>query len=398
MKPIALLYEIRRAVKSGKRIIILRGGTRSGKTFAILMYLCYLIRLSPLKWIITVVSHSFPHLYGGAIRDFEKILESDGVVVELFRKQHPYQFTFRKSLLEFIGFDKPGKALGASRNILYINEANKMPFKICHQLIQRTSDLIFIDYNPANMFWVDEEGIINRDDAVVIDSSFEGNRTNLASGIIDDLMEAKRKHDEEEARDVHGYWWNWWRVYGLGLQGQIEGAIFTDWEIGAFDETLPFGYGMDFGVRDQDAIVRCAIDRKRKIIYAQEILYKNGLSTGMLEQEMIRIIPDKTKMIVADSAAPRTILDLKGRGFNISPVKKPMIIDRIKPMQEYRIIISPESSNLIQEIVDYVWLDKKGEIPVDEKNHLMDALGYYFVKIVKPATSWKGHKTLKRRR
>jgi phage terminase large subunit len=160
----------------------------------------------------------------------------------------------------------------------------------------------------------------------------------------------------------------------LGELGKLEGAIF-DWVWGDFDDSLPFVYGLDFGVKDPDAMVKVAIDKQNKKLYWKQEIYQNSLSTPQLGA-IIQSRKVGNKLIIADNAALRTINDLRNMGLNIVPVKKPRIVDRIKFIWDYELIIDPGSFDLEKELNTYVWLDKKGEIPIDEDNHLCDAGGY----------------------
>lgn len=369
------------ALVNGYRIIINRGGTRSSKTFSELQIFKTISDNSDKHEINTIVSHSLPHLEGGAIRDFDKILIEEGIELHQVKRKNPHIYKLGNQIIEFIGFDRPGKALGASRTRLFINEANKMPFDICHQLIQRTTDTIFIDYNPATEFWVDTEGYLTRDDSIVIDSTFLDNIQNLTSGQLDELMQAKKKHDEEVEKGLKGYWYNYWRVYGLGLPGMIEGTILTNWIEGKFDDSLPYIFGLDFGVKDQDAMIKCAVDSKKKLIYWDEKIYQNNLSTAQL-RELIQRHVKRHELIIADSSGKRTIKDYKD-DFNIKPVKKPGIVESIKELMTYQIIVTPQSNNLKHELKNWVWLDRKGEVPADENNHLLDAGRYAFWTLTK---------------
>ena len=377
------------AYLDGYRFIINKGGSRSGKTFAELQLLDIIAQKKKPR-VITTVSHSLPHLVGGAIRDYDNILLNRGIVPEDVRTKSPYIYTFGNTIHEFIGFDKPGKALGAARDILFVNEANKMTWAIVHQLIQRTRETVFFDYNPSNAFYIDSEGLSMRDDAIVITSTFRDNYDNLTEGQIEDFKEAKRKALEEEARGICGYWSNWWSVYGEGKEGQIEGAIYTDWTTGEFDNSLPFIYGLDFGSRDPDAMVQVAVDKKEMKIYVKQLIYKSGNSTDNLNN-LIQQVYKPSKMIVADSAGTRTIEDLKSKGLNIKAVKKGAgsLVDGIRLLQSYQIIIDPNSIDLINEISSYIWLEKKGEVPIDKDNHLLDALRYAVTTLIEPNTTRK---------
>ena len=381
-------FKTAQAYNGGYRYIGNKGGTRSGKTFATLQLLDLILGKRKQR-IITTVSQSLPHLIGGAIRDYDDILTSKGIQPDTMRTKNPYVYRYGNSIHEFIGFDSPGKAIGATRDILFINECDKVGWSVVHQLMQRTGECVFFDWNPSNRFWVDDPelfGIQNKEDATIIHSTFRDNYDNLTDKQIEDFRQAKMKADAEAARGVYGYWSNWWQVYGEGEYGQIEGAIFTDWEIGDFDNTLPFRYGLDFGFSsDPDALVKVAVDEKRKVIYLEECFYKNGQSFDMLANVLDHYVA-RGGRIVADCAEDRLIVDLQRR-FNIVKCTKWKVIERIKKLQGYHMIVTKESVNLQSELMEYVWSDKKSETPIDKNNHLLDAVGYAFTNGLSQPTS-----------
>jgi phage terminase large subunit len=157
---------------------------------------------------------------------------------------------------------------------------------------------------------------------------------------------------------------------------KADGVIFTNWKYGEFDETLPFAYGLDFGSTDPDALVKIAVDKKNKIIYAKECLYQNGLGTNELAD--LLLYQCEKKRIIADSANPRTIKDLQRVGLNIIACKKAKITDDIKAISDYTIVLSDGSINMARELNTWVWLDKKGDVPLDDNNHTIDPTRYAF--------------------
>lgn len=343
-------------------IIINRGGTRSGKSYSI-MQLLLTIALAHNNIIISVVSRTLPHLRIGVMRDFDLILQSFGFTPALLlnKSEHTYRFA-NGSIIEFFGVDNLAKVHGPQRHILFVNECNHIrDYDIIRHLLVRTSWLKFFDYNPSRNFWIDDE-IIARRKCAVIDSTYLDNLTNLTASQIAEIE--SNKHNDK-----------WWRVYGLGLKGQLEDSILTNWQYGEFDNTLPFNYGLDFGSRDPDALVKVAVDRTNKLIYWSECFTKSGNSTEQLKL-LLKQHVEQNKLIIADSAGTRTIEDLKLAGFNIRPVSKNKIVEDIKTLSGYNIIIDENSYNLERELNDWVWLDKKGEIPIDANNHLIDAARY----------------------
>ncbi len=171
---------------------------------------------------------------------------------------------------------------------------------------------------------------------------------------------------------------NWWQVYGLGELGKLEGAILPNWRYGEFNNSLPYGFGCDFGFNDPDVLIKVAIDRSKKIIYADEKIYKEGNSADQLRQ-LIALHAVRNDLIIADCADARMIAELK-RYFNINPVnkKKWTVAEALKIMQDYEIIITETSYDLAKELNNYIWNDRKAGIPIDDYNHAIDAVRYIF--------------------
>ena len=365
-----------RAYKEGYRFIINSGGSRSSKTYSTLQLLYLLAKKAKKKRIIHVVSYSTPHLRDGAITDFEDIIQNEGEDLDEVRLKNPYTFTIGNTVIKFIGIDRVGKALGGQKDILFINEANNMQWKVVHQLIQRTTETVFIDYNPSVDFWVDQEGISARENAIVLNSTFLDNLDNLTESQITEFKEGKRKHDEEVKNDIIGHWYNWWRVYGLGKRGRIESSIYNQWSTGEFDETLPIMYGIDFGFKDPFTLLKVAFDKSTMTIYLHEEIYKTNLSPNDIITLLNAKIPDKNSLILADSADPTQIRGIKNDGFNVIGLGKEKIVIGIRHLQNWTFKVTPNSLNLIRELSNYVWLDKTGEVPIDSENHLLDPLRY----------------------
>ena len=363
-KATSVFYKTNNALKEGNDLIINQGGTRSGKTFAILQILFLKAFYSRQKLIISVVSRALPHLRLGAMRDFDNILISWGINPDKVKNKSESYYRIGQSIIEFFGADQTDKVHGPQRDILFVNEANFIKLDIYDQLTVRTRSTIFIDYNPTQRFWVHDDVMPNNKHAF-IHSTYKDNECLSKKQV--ERIEAKR-HNE-----------NWWRVYGMGEIGQIEGCIFVNWNYGEFDNSIPFGYGLDYGFYpDPDAMAKVAIDSKRKIIYAKECIYETNNGTQDLI-EQISGYCNKNNLIIDESATPRTNYDLK-KHFNIKPVSKTKTVaDWLRTMQDYKIIITEDSYNLEKELVNYIWNDKKAGIPIDEFNHLIDAIRYYFM-------------------
>lgn len=182
-------------------------------------------------------------------------------------------------------------------------------------------------------------------------------------------------------RDKPGFE-NWWKVYGLGELGKLEGAIFPNWRYGEFDHSLPTAYGLDFGFNDPDAMTKVAIDSKRRVIYVDELIYKSNNSA---EQLRLLIAPhlQRNELIIADCADRRMISELH-RYFNIKPVNKGKwtVSDALKLMQSYDIVITERSANLAKELNNYIWNDEKAGVPIGDFNHLIDGVRYVFMEFI----------------
>ena len=171
---------------------------------------------------------------------------------------------------------------------------------------------------------------------------------------------------------------NWWQVYGLGELGKLEGTILPNWRYGEFDTSLPHGFGLDFGYNDPDVMVKVAIDQKKKVIYCDERIYKEGNSADQLRQ-LIAGHANRNDLIIADNADARMIAELK-RYFNVHPANKKTwtVAESLKMLQDYEIIITEGSHNLVRALNNYIWNDQKSGIPIGDYNHAIDAIRYIF--------------------
>jgi phage terminase large subunit len=355
---------------TGPRLIINQGGQGSSKTYSTLQVIYnYLLNAPPTKT--TFCSYALPHLKQGVISDFDNILTSFGENIgEL--KASPAQPVYRigKSEINCYGIEgNLALAHGPRRNILFINECNrKVTYDVFDQLFSR-SQITFLDFNPDQEFWLHEK-IIPNFPHVLIKSNFLDNPYLPDNERANILMK----------KDKPGFE-NWWKVYGMGELGTLEGCILSNWSYGEFDNSLPYGYGMDYGFNDPDTCVKIAIDNKRKMIYVEEKLYKSGNSADQLRQHLSTFVRTN-ELIVADCADARMNSELR-RYFNVRPVNKVKwtVADALMMMQSYEIVISENSHNLAKELNNYIWDDKKAGIPIGDFNHLIDAMRYYFMEI-----------------
>jgi len=356
-----------------KRIRIVQGGTSSSKTFSIIPLLISYAIENPMSEI-SIVSESIPHLKRGAIKDFQKIM----ILCDLYKdsqfNKSDLKYRFKNgSYIEFFSVDQPDKLRGARRDILFVNECNNIDFESYQQLSVRTKKFIYLDYNPTNEFWVHTE-LMNDKDTDFVVLTYKDNEA-LDKAIVKEIEKAKEK------AKTSSYWDNWWKVYGLGQLGSLEGVIFNNWQIidNIPTEATLLGFGLDFGFSNDPSSLIAVFQYNDKIICDERIY-----ATGLLNSDIIRLMNhDKRLPIWADSAEPKSIEEIRRAGFNIKSVEKgkDSIVYGISVLQDKDILVTKPSINLIKELRSYSWdTDKAGKKlnkPIDDFNHAIDALRYF---------------------
>lgn len=354
-----------------RRIKIIQGGTSASKTYSILAVLINKAIIQP-NLEISVVAESIPHLRRGALKDFLKILKwTNRYDDNQFNKSLLiYQFK-NGSVFEFFSADDSSKLRGARRDILYINECNNVPFEAYNELAIRTKKEVYLDFNPANEFWVHNELKDERDSDFII-LTYKDNEA------LDDSIVQQIEKNREKAK-TSSYWANWWKVYGEGQVGSLEGVVFTNWkQIDVLPkEAKLIGIGLDFGyTNDPTAIIEVYNYNGTRII--NELAYR----TGMLNSDIAKLLPNNVT-IYADSAEPKSIEEIRRYGKTIKAVTKgkDSINYGIDVMQRQNYLVTSNSSNLIKELRSYCWdTDKQGtrlNKPIDHFNHAIDALRYH---------------------
>jgi len=364
---------LRKLRKLDNRIRIVKGGTSASKTISILCLLIdYAITNDGKE--ISVVSESIPHLRRGALKDFLGILKGLNRYKDSQFNKSTLKYIFTNgSYIEFFSTDQPDKLRGARRTDLYINECNNVPFDAYTQLAVRTSGTVWLDYNPSNLFWVDKE-LIGKEDTDYITLTYKDNDA-LPESIVKEIEKAREK------AKTSTYWANWWRVYGLGETGSLEGVCIPDWkEIDTIpQESRLLAYGMDFGY-SVDPTTLIALYKWNDAYIYDEVLYKKGMLNRDISRYLTQL--DIKENIVADSAEPKSIAELQGYGHSIYGVSKgrDSVVYGLNLINQNEIYVTARSKNLKRELAGYVWAkDKEGNTlqkPTGEHPDCIDAARY----------------------
>lgn len=359
-----------------KRIRIVYGGTSASKTFSIIPFLIEYATTKPNQEI-SIVSESIPHLRRGAMRDFIKIMQFVDLYKDDSFNKSSLTYTFKNgSYIEFFSADQPDKLRGARRDVLFMNECNNMTFEAYQQLAIRTRKFIYLDYNPTHEFWVDRELSQDKDVCKVV-LTYKDNEA-LEPSIIKEIEKAR------ERAKTSKYWENWWNVYGLGKQGQIEGVIYKDWTI---IDKVPEGArllctGLDFGFTN-DPTAAVDIYKYNDGYILDEVLYRKGLHNN----EIYSILKEK-RLVYADSAEPKSISEMQRYGLQILPATKGQgsVMFGVQLLQSQKISVTSHSVNMIKEMRNYSFdKDKQGNTlnkPIDAFNHALDAARYGAMEVM----------------
>jgi len=369
------------------RYVFNEGGTRSTKTYSSNQVAYRIAAGSSSPIIFSIVSETMPHLRKGAMRDFFSFLKKNGLYSEKEHNKSDNIYSVNNSIIEFFSVDTPGKVHGPERDYLFVNELQYIDYDTFFHLAQRTRKQIFADWNPVSEFWVYDQFINNpqyKDDITLIHSTLYDNPF-IAPEIKKDIL-LRAVRDE-----------NYRRVYLEGLIGKLEGVIYPNWSYGEFNNSLPFGFGLDFGFHpDPDAMVKVAIDDKKRKIYARECFYLNDLQISDLRKE-VSLYARSHELIIADSADPRMISELRSGGnirFNVKGIEKHegSVLEGIRLVQDYDIITDKESTNLVKELRNHTWNDKKAGIPNKGFNHLLSGIRYYVQSTARKSSpqTWHG--------
>ena len=348
-------------LESTKRITHHIGGTRSGKTYAILQYL--IVEGLKEQSDITIVRRTVPSLKRTVIKDFKDILTHLGIYSEseFNISDRTYKFSNGTTFL-FLNTDDPEKLRGVKSDILFVDEASEVDEESYFQLSIRTTGKIILAYNPtiSPFHWLRTMDNCDRFNTTYKDNPYLPKETIRA---IEDLERTNPKK---------------WTIYGKGEYAANDKAIYQFGVVDDVDGEF-VGFGLDWGWNDPLAMV--AVFRNGDNLYIDEVIYESQLPIGELIKKL-RVIGIEKDEIFCDSAEPRNIEELYRSGFNARAVVKGPDSRKfgIGVLQNYKLHITKRSQNIINEMYGYEYVtDKYGYVtdtPQDGFDHTLDALRY----------------------
>ena len=354
---------------SDQRFIVEQGGTRSGKTYNILIWIIFNYCTANRNKIITITRKSFPALRGSVMRDFFEILDTHGLYDQNLHNRSNSEYTLFGNKIEFVSLDQPQKIRGRKRHLCFINEGNELTYEDFFQLNIRTIERMVIDYNPSDEFHWLYDDVVPRDDCDFHITTYQDNPF-LDQALIAEIERLK------EVDEVY------WKVYGLGERAQNKSVIFRFDVVKQVPENATLiAYGLDFGYSN-DPTALAEIYKHDDTLYFNELIYETGMTNNMIAQRMREYEIDRHVPVYADCAEPKAIDEIHKWGFNIKPTKKggDSINMGIDVMRRFRLVWTEKSHNGHKEMRNYKWMeDKNGKMlnrPVDAYNHLIDAVRY----------------------
>tara|TARA_S200002703_G_scaffold37965_1_gene33244 strand:+ start:2097 stop:3272 length:1176 start_codon:yes stop_codon:yes gene_type:complete len=373
-----------------KRIRLIRGGSAAGKTICILMVMINECLKSP-ACEMSVMASTFPMLRRGCVRDFKLVMKGIGKWRDSQWNQTILKYTFTNgSTIDFFSNENPDRIKGARRTHLFINECNVgFNFETFNQAAIRTTETIWLDWNPSQPFWVDNE-LIGREDVDFITLTYRDNDT-LPESILNEFKVAREKAKKSE------WWQQWVRVYLDGKTGRLSDSIITDWiQIpDLHKDARLLCYGLDWGY-SVDSSCLVGLYKYNEGYIFDEVLYQKGMLNSHISQFLKN--NNITEQIWADSAEPKSIAELQSYGHNISAVTKgkDSIMYGLSLINQNKISVTSRSKNLIKELNGYVWSTDKTGNKIQKPNplsgdHAIDAARYAIMMQLENPNKGKYH-------
>ena len=358
-----------------KKIRAVQGGTSASKTISILLHLIHEAQSDTTPTLTSVVSESIPHLKRGAMRDFKNILKAHKYWNDKNWNATDSIYTFETgSQIEFFSSDNGDKLRGGRRDRCFINEANNVLLDAFDQLEVRTKEYVFLDWNPSVEFWFYTDILTGRpNDVDHLIVTYLDNEA-LSQEIVDSIESRKNRTQ-------------WWKVYGLGQLGEVEGKVYTNWiQIDDIPhEARHIGRGLDFGYTN-DPTAATDVYYYNGGYILDELIYQKGMSN----QEIATALKEGNIITVADSAEPKSIDEIKKHGITIvgADKGKDSIVHGIQLVQDQKISVTKRSTNVWREYMNYLWdKDKQTNQPLNKPesgfDHALDGIRYFLSRYLK---------------
>jgi phage terminase large subunit len=363
-----------RIMEKDERIVFLRGGARSSKSFSLMQIVViwlYTGRISGGfvgEGMFTIIRMTFPALRATVYKDFIDYLIELDLYKFIHHSKSTNEFIYGKRVISFIPADSEQKLRGRKHTFAWLNEVNDIPYEVFHQVNIRTEKQVFMDVNPSGHPWArteiedkqDERGNVHVDVSTYHDNPF-------LSEAIKQEIEALKFTDP----DLYS-------IYALGAWTELKGVIFPQVKIvRELPEKGRVYWAMDFGYNDPCVLVKIVKDGND--IYIQTLIYQSKLLLDEMAQMMLDF---KVGIVYCDSSEPRTIEELKRRGVRAKAARKgpDSIINGITYLKQHNLHITQGSLKSIEEFSVYKWAeDSDGNMldkPIDKFNHTPDAVRY----------------------
>ena len=355
--------------EASSRYVVNIGGSRSTKTYSILQLLIVKAIESTEPLVISIVRKSLPSLRISVMRDFLDILKQLDLYNSEKHNKTENTYLLNNTLIEFFSIDDAQKRRGSKRDILFVNEANELTWEDFFQLNIRTTTQVYLDFNPSETFWYNDK-LQSRDDVTIIHSTYKDNPY----------------LNEEQVNEIERLQFTDLQYYQIYALGQFAGGMDLVYQYVTVDDIPAFGaklvaLGMDFGFTN-DPTTLVEVHTWNDAIYLNELIYEPNLTNQDIADKLSEYGVDRYVEIIADSAEPKSIEEIRRMGFNIKPATKgpDSVLNGIDILKRKRIHVTKQSVNLLKELNNYKWItDKNGNKlnkPVDMFNHGLDAVRY----------------------
>ncbi len=372
------------AIKEGYPLVVHEGGSSSSKTYSTMQAFLALTFSYP-ESVTTVVGQDIPNLKKGPIRDTKNIFVEEPKLADRFtynKSDRIYTNKETNAVIEFNSYDDEQDAKSGRRDFSFFNEANGITFPVYDAIKIRTKIASVIDFNPNARFWAHENILPDKKNRKWFVSTFRNNPY-IDKKVLNDILSYEPTPENIKRGTANEYKW---LVYGLGQVGRLEGLVFPDFKVGDFPQEYKWRiWGMDFGYTN-DPTTLIEIRYAHGNLYAKQHIYETGLTNPDICSRLDRMEFPRNEQIVADSAEPKSIEEIKRRGFRITGAEKgrDSINQGIDAIKRYKLYIDKSSKDLIEEFSSYTWdKDRDGNPtnkPIDSFNHGIDAFRYALSK------------------